>query len=46
MRRLGNNILCALVNRTFGTRYTDLCYGYNAFWKRHLPTLDLDWSKR
>jgi glycosyltransferase involved in cell wall biosynthesis len=42
MRRLGNNVLCALVNRMFGTRYTDLCYGYNAFWKRHLPALDLD----
>ncbi len=26
----------------FGGRYTDLCYGYNAFWRRHLPTLDLD----
>lgn len=42
MRRLGNNVLCALVNRMFGTRYTDLCYGYNAFWKRHLPAFDLD----
>ena len=28
--------LCALVNVLFGTRYTDLCYGYNAFW-RALP---------
>jgi glycosyltransferase involved in cell wall biosynthesis len=42
MRRLGNSILCGLVNRMFGTRYTDLCYGYNAFWKKHLPALDLD----
>jgi glycosyltransferase involved in cell wall biosynthesis len=25
-----------------GARYTDLCYGYNAFWARHLPTLNLD----
>ena len=29
-RRLGNRILSGLVNLTFGTRYTDLCYGYNA----------------
>jgi glycosyltransferase involved in cell wall biosynthesis len=42
MRRLGNSVLCGLVNRVFGTSYTDLCYGYNAFWKRHLPALDLD----
>ena len=26
-----------LVNVLFGTRYTDLCYGYNAFWRHCLP---------
>jgi hypothetical protein len=26
----------------YGTSYTDLCYGYNAFWARHLDVLDLD----
>ena len=31
-----------LTNLLFGTRYTDLCYGYNAFWARHLHALDLD----
>jgi glycosyltransferase involved in cell wall biosynthesis len=41
-RRLGNKLLGALVNKLFGTRYTDLCYGYNAFWARHLDTLGLD----
>jgi glycosyltransferase involved in cell wall biosynthesis len=41
-RRLGNWVLATLVNRLFGTRYTDLCYGYNAFWARHLSKLDLD----
>jgi glycosyltransferase involved in cell wall biosynthesis len=41
-RRLGNLILSGLVNLLFGTRYTDLCYGYNAFWARHVPVLDLD----
>jgi hypothetical protein len=42
IRRLGNKMLGALVNQLFGTRYTDLCYGYNAFWARHLDTLALD----
>lgn len=41
-RRLGNRVLCGLVNVAFGTRYTDLCYGYNAFWSRCLPALGLD----
>ena len=41
-RRYGNWILSTLVNCMFGTRYTDLCYGYNAFWARHLPALSLD----
>jgi glycosyltransferase involved in cell wall biosynthesis len=41
-RRCGNRVLSALVNCMFGTRYTDLCYGYNAFWSRHLPVLSLD----
>ena len=41
-RRLGNRVLCGLANLALGTRYTDLCYGYNAFWARHLPTLRLN----
>jgi hypothetical protein len=41
-RHLGNSILSGLVNWFFGTRYTDLCYGYNAFWAKHLSKLDLD----
>lgn len=40
-RRLGNFVLSRLVNALFDTRYTDLCYGYNAFWSRFLPLLDL-----
>jgi glycosyltransferase involved in cell wall biosynthesis len=43
-RSLGNRFLGALVNALFGTRYTDLCYGYNAFWARHLEVLALDCS--
>jgi glycosyltransferase involved in cell wall biosynthesis len=42
LRRLGNGFLNRLVNVLFGTRYTDLCYGYNAFWARCLHAFDLD----
>ena len=42
VRRLGNGVLCAIVNRKFGARYTDLCYGYNAFWRHCLDKIDLD----
>jgi Glycosyl transferase family 2 len=41
-RRLGNAVLSGLVNLAFGTRYSDLCYGYNAFWAHALPALKLD----
>ncbi|MDH2429074.1 glycosyltransferase family 2 protein [Sphaerisporangium sp. TRM90804] len=41
-RRLGNSVLRSMVNWIYGTQYTDLCYGYNAFWARHLDVLDLD----
>lgn len=33
-RSVGNRILSALVNVLFRSSYTDLCYGYNAFWRR------------
>jgi glycosyltransferase involved in cell wall biosynthesis len=41
-RRLGNGVFVHLVRRLYGGRYTDLCYGYNAFWRRCLEILDLD----
>jgi glycosyltransferase involved in cell wall biosynthesis len=41
-RKFGNKVLTALVNRIYGTRYSDLCYGYNAFWARHLDVLNPD----
>jgi glycosyltransferase involved in cell wall biosynthesis len=41
IRRAGNHALNMFANTLNGTRYTDLCYGYNAFWRRCLPTLDL-----
>ena len=42
VRRLGNRVLGGAVNVLFRTTYTDLCYGYNAFWAHCLPTLALD----
>jgi glycosyltransferase involved in cell wall biosynthesis len=41
-RRLGNRMLSSLVNGVYRTSYTDLCYGYNAFWARCLPYLRVD----
>lgn len=40
-RRLGNALLGWLANVLFGSVYTDLCYGYNAFWRDRLGTLGL-----
>ena len=42
LRRAGNAVLGSMVNGLYGTHYTDLCYGYNAFWRRCLPVLALD----
>lgn len=39
LRSIGNRALGTSVNVLFGTRYSDLCYGYNAFWRRCLPQL-------
>ncbi len=37
IRRLGNKVLSGLVNQMWDVDYSDLCYGYNAFWRRCLP---------
>jgi glycosyltransferase involved in cell wall biosynthesis len=42
LRALGNRLLMAMVNLSYGTAYSDLCYGLNVFWHRHLPVLRLD----
>jgi Glycosyl transferase family 2 len=42
MRRLGNTFLSGTANLLHGTHFTDLCYGYNAFWTRCLPFISLD----
>lgn len=41
-RRLGNMAFVYGVRLLFGGRYSDLCYGYNAFWARVVPLLQLD----
>jgi glycosyltransferase involved in cell wall biosynthesis len=41
LRSLGNRFLGFLVNTLFGTNYTDLCYGFNAFWARHASALEI-----
>jgi glycosyltransferase involved in cell wall biosynthesis len=42
LRLLGNYALCKLVNLLFWRRFSDLCYGYNAFWRYCLDYIDLD----
>jgi glycosyltransferase involved in cell wall biosynthesis len=42
LRRLGNRALGAVVNLSYGTNYSDLCYGYNVFWQKYVPVLGLD----
>ena len=42
LRRIGNWGLAKLVNHIWGGQYSDLCYGYNAFWRRCLPFVTPD----
>jgi glycosyltransferase involved in cell wall biosynthesis len=42
LRRAGNRLLSGAVNLLFGTDYSDLCYGYNAFWRHCLPVMSVD----
>jgi glycosyltransferase involved in cell wall biosynthesis len=46
VRAWGNRWLNRTANVLFGTHYTDLCYGYNAFWTHCLPALQLDAADR
>lgn len=41
-RRLGHTGLLTLANWLYGTHYTDLCYGLNAFWVHCLPQMEID----
>jgi glycosyltransferase involved in cell wall biosynthesis len=42
LRSAGNYVLSWLVNILYGTQYSDLCYGYNAFWKHCLDYIKID----
>lgn len=39
IRSLGNRGLTMLVRVLFGSHFSDLCYGYLAFWRKHLDAL-------
>lgn len=39
LRALGNRVMTSTVNLLYGTKYTDLCYGFNVFWRRHFSVL-------
>ena len=41
LRSVGNKALALAVNVLFRTSYTDLCYGYNAFWRHCLPYMNV-----
>ena len=42
LRRLGNSCLTTFFNVCYRSTYSDLCYGYNVFWRKHVPVLRLD----
>jgi hypothetical protein len=42
LRSVGNRFLVGLVNVLYRTEYSDLCYGYNAFWSRCLQRINVD----
>jgi glycosyltransferase involved in cell wall biosynthesis len=42
LRSFGNCALTAFFNACYDTSYSDLCYGFNVFWRRHAPLLGLD----
>jgi glycosyltransferase involved in cell wall biosynthesis len=42
LRSIGNRWLSQLVNILFEAKFTDLCYGYNAFWRHCLHHLAID----
>ncbi len=41
-RKLGNLGFVTVVRVLFGGNYSDLCYGYNAFWSRIVPLLQFE----
>jgi glycosyltransferase involved in cell wall biosynthesis len=44
-RRIGSAMLTWAANRIYGLRWSDMCYGYFAFWADVLPELDMSWER-
>lgn len=44
-RWFGNKVLAFTCNVLYGTRFSDICSGYNAFWKKEFLKLDLSHGK-
>ena len=42
LRQLGNKALTLAVRALYGSAFTDLCYGYLAFWREHVPLFRSD----
>jgi glycosyltransferase involved in cell wall biosynthesis len=42
LRSYGNYALTAFFNACYSRNYSDLCYGFNVFWRRHAAVLGLD----
>jgi glycosyltransferase involved in cell wall biosynthesis len=48
VHRIGNRVLTIVADILFGAKFTDITYGYNAFWRQHsrFLALELDnWSQ-
>jgi glycosyltransferase involved in cell wall biosynthesis len=41
LRSAGNKFFVLMANILYGSRFTDLCYGYCAFWRKNLDVLAL-----
>jgi hypothetical protein len=42
-RWFGNKVLAYTCNILYGTRFSDICCGYNSFWKKEFLKLDLSY---
>lgn len=42
LRGFGNRLLTMFFNICYSADYSDLCYGFNVFWRRHTAILKLD----
>jgi hypothetical protein len=42
LRSIGNRFLTTIFNFCYRKHYSDLCYGFNVFWRRYAPVLNLD----